>query len=122
VWTMERYSRFLTINSRCSSIRFSLYAMGETEHLVLKGELGRIGVSQGFLQVKDHESNELTDQELNMPDHAIALKDLFAWLRGHAVVGHRPQGQSGHGLEAAQMLLNDEGIANDLLGLLRNGL
>jgi acetate kinase len=92
---MKRYSHFLTINSGSSSIKFSLYAMGETERLVLKGELGRIGVSQGFLQVKDYESNELTDQELNLPDHETALKALFAWLRGHEVgkdlhaVGHR---------------------------------
>ena len=85
----------LTINSGSSSIKFSLYALGETEGLALKGELGRIGVSQGFLQVKDHAGKELTDQELNLPDHETALKTLFGWLQGHEAgsnlhaVGHR---------------------------------
>ena len=88
-------SNILTMNSGSSSIRFSLYALGKTERLALKGELGRIGVSQGFLQVKDHEGKELAGQELNLPDHGTALKTLFAWLQGHAVgkdlhaVGHR---------------------------------
>jgi len=61
----------------------------------LRGELGRIGVSRGFLQVKDHDGKEISHQELNLPDHETALKTLFAWLQGHAVgkdlhaLGHR---------------------------------
>jgi acetate kinase len=92
---MTPNKNILTVNSGSSSIKFSLYALGETERLILRGELGRIGVSQGFLQVKDHEGKDLTDQELNLPDHGTALKALFAWLQGHAVgkdlhaVGHR---------------------------------
>ena len=88
-------SNILTINSGSSSIKFSLYVLGETERLVLKGELGRIGVSQGFLQAKDHEGNQLAAQELNLPDHEAALKTLFDWLQGHEIgqelhgVGHR---------------------------------
>ena len=88
-------SNILTINSGSSSIKFSLYVLGESESLVLEGELGRIGVSQGFLQVKDHEGKDLADQKLSLPDHETALKTLFAWLQGHAVgkdlhaVGHR---------------------------------
>ena len=92
---MAADSNILTVNSGSSSIKFSLYALGETERLVLRGQLGRIGVSQGFLQVKDHEGKDLADQKLSLPDHETALKTLFAWLQGHAVgkdlhaVGHR---------------------------------
>ena len=92
---MAADSNILTVNSGSSSIKFSLYALGETERLILRGELGRIGVSRGFLQVKDHDGKEISHQELNLPDHETALKTLFAWLQGHAVgkdlhaVGHR---------------------------------
>jgi len=76
-------------------MKFALYALGKTERLVLKGELGRIGVSRGFLQVKDHDNRELTDQKLNLPDHETALKTFFGWMNGHEegkdlhAVGHR---------------------------------
>ena len=69
--------------------------LAKTERLVLKGELGRIGVSQGFLQAKDQAGNQLAAQELDLPDHEAALKTLFAWLQGHEAgkgldaVGHR---------------------------------
>ena len=92
---MASDSNILTINSGSSSIKFSLYVLGETERLVLNGELGRIGVSQGFLQAKDQAGNQLTAQELDLPDHEAALKTLFDWLQGHEAgkgldaVGHR---------------------------------
>ena len=92
---MSQDRHILTINSGSSSIKFSLYVLGETERLVLKGELGRIGVSQGFLQANDHEGHQLAAQELNLPDHEAALKTLFDWLQDHEIgkelhgVGHR---------------------------------
>jgi acetate kinase len=92
---MGKASHILTINSGSSSIKFSLYVLGKTERLALKGELGRIGVRQGFFQAEDHQGNLLTDQELDLPDHEAALKTLVDWLQGHEVgkelhaVGHR---------------------------------
>jgi acetate kinase len=92
---MGKASHILTINSGSSSIKFSLYVLGKTERLALKGELGRIGVRQGFFQAEDHQGNPLTDQELDLPDHEAALKTLVDWLQGHEVgkelhaVGHR---------------------------------
>ena len=92
---MSSGCNILTINSGSSSMKFSLYALGKTERLVLKGELGRIGVRRGFLQVKDHENRELTDQKLNLPDHETALKTFFGWMERHEAgkdlhaVGHR---------------------------------
>ncbi len=88
-------SHILTINSGSSSIKFSLYVLGETERLILEGELARIGVSQGLFQAKDQAGHQLTAQELDLPDHEAALKTLFAWLQGHEIgkelhaVGHR---------------------------------
>ncbi len=92
---MGRGSHILTINSGSSSIKFSLYVLGQTERLVVKGELGRIELSQGFLKVFDHEGQKLTARELPLPDHETAFKTLFDWLQGHEVgkdldaIGHR---------------------------------
>jgi acetate kinase len=92
---MGKASHILTINSGSSSIKFSLYVLGKAERLALKGELGRIGVRQGFFQAEGHQGNHLAAQELDLPDHEAALKTLFDWLQGHEVgkdlhaVGHR---------------------------------
>jgi acetate kinase len=88
-------SNILTINSGSSSIKFSLYVLGERERLALKGELGRIGVSGGFFQAEDQSGRRLADRDVDLPDHEAALKALFDWLQGHDVgknlhaVGHR---------------------------------
>jgi acetate kinase len=92
---MGRGSHILTINSGSSSIKFSLYVLGETERLVLRGELGKIEFSQGFLEAFDHAGQKLTAQELPLPDHEAAFKALFDWLQGHEIgrnldaTGHR---------------------------------
>lgn len=92
---MGRGSHILTINSGSSSIKFSLYVLGATEDLVFKGELGRIGLSQGFLEAFDHDGQKLTARTLPLPDHEAAFKNLFGWLQGHEIgrnldaVGHR---------------------------------
>jgi acetate kinase len=92
---MERGSHILTINSGSSSIKFSLHVLGETERLVLRGELGRIELSQGFLEVSDHDGHKLTARELPLPDHETAFQALFDWLQGHEIgrdldaIGHR---------------------------------
>ena len=92
---MSNSSHILTINSGSSSIKFSFYMLGEAERLVLEGELGRVGLSQGFMEVKDQKGKALIAQEQNLPDHEAALKTLFAWLQSHEIgknldaVGHR---------------------------------
>ena len=92
---MGRDSHILTINSGSSSIKFSLYGLGETESLIVKGVLGGIGPEQGFLQAGDQDGHELTAQKLDLPDHDVAWKTLFDWLQGHEIgqdlhaVGHR---------------------------------
>lgn len=90
---MGKDSHILTINSGSSSIKFSLHVLGETERLIVKGELARIGVAGGFFAIR--EGNQRATQELELPDHDTAWKTLFTWLKGHAIgkelqaVGHR---------------------------------
>ncbi len=92
---MGQDSHILTINSGSSSIKYSLYVLGETELLILKGELERIGVGRGFFYVRDKEGNQLAAQELDLPDHDAAFRTLFDWLQDHEIgkdlhaVGHR---------------------------------
>jgi acetate kinase len=92
---MGRDSHILTINSGSSSIKFSLYGLGETEALILKGELAGIGVEGGYFQAEDQAGHQLTAQNLDLPDHDAAWKTLFDWLQGHEIgkdlpaVGHR---------------------------------
>jgi acetate kinase len=92
---MGRDSHILTINSGSSSIKFSLYELGKTELLILKGGLAGIGIERGDFQAEDQEGHQLTAQKLNLPDHDAAWQTLFDWLQGHEIgrdlhaVGHR---------------------------------
>jgi acetate kinase len=92
---MGRGSHILTINSGSSSIKFSLYTLGETESLILKGELAGIGVERGYLQAEDQAGHQLSARKIELPDHDAAWKTLFDWLQNHETgkdlhaVGHR---------------------------------
>jgi acetate kinase len=88
-------SNILTINSGSSSIKFSFYGLGETEALILKGELAGIGVERGYFRAEDQAGHQLTARKIDLPDHDVAWKTLFDWLQGHEIgkdlhaVGHR---------------------------------
>jgi acetate kinase len=92
---MRQDSHILTINSGSSSIKFSFYGIGDTESLILKGELAGIGIERGDFQAEDQEGHQLTAQKLDLPDHDAAWQTLFGWLQGHEIgkdlhaVGHR---------------------------------
>ena len=87
--------RILTINSGSSSVKVSLYEMGEIEKLMLSGNMKRIGLRAGVFQIKDAKGTSLIDEHTDLPDHETALKKLFAWLEEHETsrsldaVGHR---------------------------------
>jgi acetate kinase len=91
---MER-AHILTINSGSSSIKFSLYQMGEAERLVFAGKIERIGLSPSLFHVKDAEGKTLIDRQSDLPDQEASLKLLFGWLENGApmkdldAVGHR---------------------------------
>jgi acetate kinase len=87
--------RILTINSGSSSIKFSLYEMGQAERLLLAGVLQRIGQADGHFLARDGLGQTLDERQLELPDHRAALRVLFDWLQRHAPehaqdgVGHR---------------------------------
>jgi acetate kinase len=87
--------RVLTINSGSSSLKFSLYRMGEAETRILAGNLERIGLPGGQFRVRDPDGKEVVNELHELPDHVAALKMLLAWLEqrfpGQPVgaVGHR---------------------------------
>ena len=79
----------LTINSGSSSLKFSVYDMSRSEEALLSGEFKRIGLSHSVFHVEGE------DQEIDLPDHDVALRWLFGWLANHGpgikldAVGHR---------------------------------
>jgi hypothetical protein len=82
---MARDSHILSINSGSSSIKFSLYGLGKTESLILKGGLAGIGIERGDFQAEDQAGHQLTAQKLDLPDHDAAWQTLFDWLQGHEI-------------------------------------
>jgi acetate kinase len=91
----DRDIRVLTINSGSSSLKFSLYTMGQAEARILSGSLERIGLSGGQFHARDPAGNELVNELHEFPDHSTALKMLLIWLEqrfpGQPIeaVGHR---------------------------------
>lgn len=88
--------RILTINSGSSSIKFSLYEIGNTENLILSGKLDRIGLEAGLFQAGDSNGGLIAAENLRLPDHIAALKRLFEWLAENqmggaeiSAIGHR---------------------------------
>ncbi|MGA2061674.1 MAG: acetate/propionate family kinase [Thermoguttaceae bacterium] len=88
-------SRILTINSGSSSIKCSLYHMGQIETLVLSGDIERIGLHGGCFCIRDAGGETLVEEYRDMADHDEALKTLLDWLQSrfpdHVLdaVGHR---------------------------------
>ncbi len=87
--------RILTINSGSSSIKFSLYPIGEGEMLVLAGSLGGIGLGSGKFRANDGEGRSLLARPLQLKNHSAALQELIQWMRSNSIalgfeaVGHR---------------------------------
>lgn len=88
-------SRILTINSGSSSLKFSLFSMGQIENLELMGSLERIGLRAGFFHIRDAKGTTLNELHLDLPDHQTALGLLFNWIEEHSpekqidAIGHR---------------------------------
>lgn len=75
----------LTINSGSSSIKFSVYAPGNSR--LLSGRLDRIGLPSGAFIAFDGKGAPLFEERTRFQDHVPALKALFDWL------GKRPEGE-----------------------------
>jgi acetate kinase len=87
--------RILTINSGSSSIKCSLYHIGQIETRVLLGDIERIGLHGGRFCIRDVGGETLVEEYRDMADHDEALKTLLDWLQSrfhnHVLdaVGHR---------------------------------
>jgi len=67
----------LCINSGSSSIKFALYLVQETEELIAEGAVERIGLSGGWLWLKDSQGKRLVDSHSDYSDHKEAVKAMF---------------------------------------------
>ena len=68
----------LCINSGSSSIKFALYLVQESEELIAQGAVERIGLSGGWLWLKDHQGKRLVDSHADYSDHKEAVKAMFS--------------------------------------------
>ena len=95
VQTSHESSLLLTINGGSSSIRFALYAAGESLRLLLHGKLDRIGVRGTNLIVKDAAGKQQDNCAIEAADHRAAVSVLLDWLDAQQTfasiraVGHR---------------------------------
>ncbi|NOZ69751.1 MAG: acetate/propionate family kinase [Deferribacteres bacterium] len=85
----------LTVNSGSSSIKFSVYRMGDSEDLSLSGEISGIGRDSSLFHARDSGGSTLMQTGLAAGNHGAALEYLFDWLKDHAydrgldAAGHR---------------------------------
>jgi acetate kinase len=85
----------LTINGGSSSIRFAVYAAGETPRRRLDGKIDRIGLSGTTLIVEDPACKPQVPCRIAAADHGTAVGFLLDWLDAQSIfasvkaVGHR---------------------------------
>ena len=85
----------LCINSGSSSMKFAMYLFGTSEKLIVEGAVERIGLSSGWLWLKDGQGKRLVDKHADFSDHKAAVKAMFTTvieeqhLQAPDGVGHR---------------------------------
>ena len=67
----------LCINSGSSSMKFAMYLLDTTEKLIAEGAVERIGLSGGWLWLKDGQGKRLVDSHSDFSDHKEAVKAMF---------------------------------------------
>ncbi len=69
------------LNSGSSSLKFSLYRLGdEAETLLAEGAVERVGLSGGLLWVHKVDGDILKKTYSDFPDHQAAISTTFAAL------------------------------------------
>lgn len=92
---MKANAQVLTINGGSSSIKFALFAAGETLQRVLAGQIEGIWLGQGRFSVKSPDGTHNISQPIAVPDYPAAVNVLMNWIGdklqhgGLAGVGHR---------------------------------
>jgi acetate kinase len=85
----------LTVNGGSSSIKFALFAAGETLRRTLEGRIERIGLPEATFTVKSEAEAGNFSRDIQAPDHRTAVGALMDWIeerfpRGElSGVGHR---------------------------------
>src|SRR6266849_1285683 len=85
----------LTINGGSSSIKFALYAPGESPQRLLAGEIERIGLANPVINAKGVDGQFSENHPVDAPDHEHAVDQLINWLEKWAglntvaAIGHR---------------------------------
>jgi acetate kinase len=69
--------KILCINSGSSSMKFAMYLLDATEKLIAEGAVERIGLSGGWLWLKDGQGKRLVDSHSDFSDHKAAVKAMF---------------------------------------------
>jgi acetate kinase len=59
-------------------MKFALYLFKETEALIAQGAVERIGLSGGWLWLKDSQGRRLVDRHADYADHKEAVKAMFS--------------------------------------------
>ncbi len=67
----------LCINSGSSSMKFAMYLIDTTEKLIAEGAVERIGLSGGWLWLKDGQGKRLVDSHSDFSDYKEAVKAMF---------------------------------------------
>ena len=67
----------LCINSGSSSIKFAMYFLDKTEKIIAEGAVERIGLSGGWLWLKDGQGKRLVDSHSDFSNHREAVKTMF---------------------------------------------
>jgi acetate kinase len=85
----------LTINGGSSSIRFAIFAAGQSSIRLLRGKMDRIGSDDATLSIDHGDNQPPTQIRANGQDHRTAIVFLMDWLEAHPLfatldaVGHR---------------------------------
>ncbi|MEO8904263.1 MAG: acetate/propionate family kinase [Polyangiaceae bacterium] len=90
-----RGASILTLNAGSSSIKFSLFEVGDPPVRRLRGRIEGIGNAAGTLTVKDRNEADEVSHPVTVTDQSLAASVLLAWVHEHvasealAAVGHR---------------------------------
>ena len=89
------HPRILTINGGSSSIKFALFAAGDSLRRILAGAIERIGLPDATFQATGAHPADTFARAVTAPDHTVAVGMLMDWIAERSArdpltaVGHR---------------------------------
>lgn len=92
---MHPIKHILALNTGSSSIKFSLYRMGESEEALYTGSLTGVGSDRGGFSVRGTAGAVVAEDDVEAADHEDACTYVFSWILSQCefprpdAVGHR---------------------------------